>query len=223
MRAATSVFCLAFAAGLSACDEHDLGRTCEPRPATPLPSDPIPTEQPLVEEVSIERATECESFQCLTHGGYPSYCTRACSYDGAPGAECVTNTECNRPEHCYEGRCQDDDCPAGFECRPVQDVGPLAGRLFCVYKEDCGGSNRECEALGEMECRRLGCFDATLESGADSAPHLLTCEDRDALTFCRCPDGGTGCTGEELVCDPGDGVPWPAGSVDVRDVCMRPE
>lgn len=221
----TALLGFALTVGTLGCKEHDIGKPCQPDAGQDLPIDPIPGETPVIEVVAMQRSTACETFQCLSHGGYDSYCTRTCSYDidEKIGPACTADADCKRPRHCYEGRCRDDDCPEGFECRPVQDVGPLNGQLFCVYKEGCGHSNSECEALGEMECRRLGCFDASLLSTDAATPHFLACYDHTELSFCECPDGTFDCDGSELRCDPDGLAPFPEGAVEVRDVCMRTE
>lgn len=207
---------------LAGCKSHDLGKACSLESSGELPTQPVGGESPLIEVVTVQRSTACDSFQCLQSRGYAAYCTRECTVDtGKVGPACASNADCSQPQHCFEGRCLDDDCPGGFQCQQVQDVGPLAGKLFCVYKDSCGGSNRECEDLGAMECVRVGCYDATLQSGDTTAAPMLTCERRDAM-HCQCPDGSTKCTGDSLTCFGGPTqTQWPAGSVEIRDVCMR--
>jgi hypothetical protein len=216
-----SAACALFA--LVGCKSHDLGKPCTIKSSGVLPTQPVGGESPLIEVVTVQRATECDSFQCLEDRGYAAYCTRECAVDttGKVGPTCTTSADCTQPQHCFQGRCLNDDCPGGFECQTVQDVGPLEGKLFCVYKEHCRGSNRECEDLGTMECARLGCFDSTLKSGDSTLAPTLTCERRDKMT-CQCGDGGTSCSGTALTCFGGPShTQWPAGSVEIRDVCMR--
>ncbi len=208
------------------CKKDDVGVACRPNPnpegSHDIPAEPINGEIPVLEVVSLGRSSDCETFQCLTYGGYAPFCTRECSYDGfAKGRACTESSDCKRPEHCFEGYCRDDDCPDGFECRTVQDVGPLAGRLFCVNKTGCAGSNRECEALGTMECQRLACFDQSLLGDSTATAHTLGCMPLADLSYCQCPDGGVTCGGETLSCDPPEADPWPAGAVEVRDACIR--
>jgi len=215
-----SCACVVFAA----CEHDDIGEPCHPQSTATFPSETITGEEPVLEVVSMQRSIECETFQCLSYGGYEAFCTRTCAYNGKRGAACADNTDCSRPQHCFEGYCRDDDCPSGFECRAIQNVGPLAGKLYCVYKEGCGGSNRECEALGDMECRRLACFDKTLWPSDTADPdgaHELSCRAQNDLSFCQCADGTGSCSGEGLECTPPNHDPWPAGSVELRDVCMR--
>jgi len=177
--------CMALLA--AGCENNDLGRPCGTAP-TPTP-DPVEGETPVVEVVRMERDVDCDSFACLTHRGLHGYCTRTCSLAAPPDktvscttdagcvggmftsgvqghcvnteCRCVKDSECRDPQHCADGVCRDDDCPKGFFCERVQDVGPLAGQLFCVFKAGCQ-ENVDCEALGTVECRHLGCFDACL-------------------------------------------------------------
>lgn len=202
------------------CTKDDIGAACHPTTSA-VPVETISGEQPMLEVIALQRSIDCETFQCLTYVGYDPFCTRTCTYDSKQGAACTANSDCTQPLHCYDGFCRDDDCPAGFECRTVQDVGPLAGKLYCVYKVGCAGSNRDCEALGDMECRRLGCFDKALLATDTTTPHTLTCEPQAQLSFCQCADGTASCSGAGLVCSPPNHDVWPAGSVDLRDVCMR--
>jgi hypothetical protein len=181
---------------LAACETDDLGKRCGTEAAPVV--DPVGDEVPVVEVVRLERDGECESFQCLTHRGLPPYCTRSCALDAptlkqkscstdeqcedgefARGARghcvggkcvCEEHGECRAPFHCADGRCVDDDCPAGFWCDAVQPVGPLAGERLCVMREGCQ-TNANCEEFGVMECRKLGCYDACLRG-------FHRCEDR---------------------------------------------
>lgn len=209
---------------LSACDEHDVGRPCTARTVDEVPAEPVGGEHPVGENVSVQRDGDCESFQCLVHRGYGPYCTRNCSYkESTKKGACATNGECKRPLHCFEGACQDDDCPAGFECREVQETGPLAGQLFCVQKEGCT-ENYDCEALGDVECRTLACYDQTLRAQEGVTEHLLTCIDETELrSFCFCPEYPTNMplTCQYPTCDPDTSDPWPENSVEVRRVCER--
>lgn len=171
--------------GLSvfACESDDLGQPCGTTPE--LASSPVEGEDPDLEVVRVERDGVCESFQCLTHRGLPPYCTRSCSLSGpdeqpqsctgdeqcsggmfASGATgrcldgtcaCEDDSDCPTPKQCADGVCRDDDCPKGYWCKEVQEVGPLVGRRFCVFKDGCT-TNFFCEDLGNMECKQLGCF-----------------------------------------------------------------
>ncbi len=222
VRASAILWGLASVAGIAGCTKDDIGKTCHPASVPELPPNPVGGENPVIEVVSLERSSECETFQCLTEGGYASFCTRDCTVDMSSGNACTTSADCKAPKHCFEGQCRDDDCPSGFTCQHVQDVGPLANRLFCVYKDHCA-SNRDCEALGDMKCEKMGCFDSTLllQPPDPNAAHTLTCESRASMTNCQCPDGTQNCTGADLACFNPDATKWPDGSVDVRDVCQR--
>ncbi|MBN1962105.1 MAG: hypothetical protein JW841_14280 [Deltaproteobacteria bacterium] len=212
-----------FIIALLNCSSHDIGEACYPEGTGTISETTVSGENPVVEIVALQRSIDCETFQCLTYGGYESFCTRTCKYDSEKGSACSENSNCESPKHCFEGYCRDDDCPAGFECRTIQDVGPLAGNLYCVYKTGCSGSNRNCEALGEMECRRIGCFDQALLSTDSTTTHTLGCKSLDSLSYCLCADGSNNCGSAGLVCTPPGSEAWPAGSVDLRDVCMRTE
>lgn len=168
-----------------ACETHDLGKKCGTL-AEPVP-DPVEGEVPTVEVVRVERDSDCESFQCLTHRGLPPYCTRTCAVDSPPKARhcddasacaaapfagvdrpgecldgtcrCTADNQCKNPTHCVDGACVDDDCPAGYWCERVQDVGPLASNRYCVYKTGCE-TNSDCESFSTMACKGMGCYDA---------------------------------------------------------------
>jgi hypothetical protein len=226
MRSTAFWWGLGLLGALGACTQDDIGRPCRPRDEPALPTQTVGGESPVLEVVALTRSADCETFQCLTYGGYTPFCTRTCSYAMAekPGPACTSNGECKSPQHCFEGLCRDDDCPSGFECRTVQDVGPLQGQLFCVYKEGCEANNRACEALGQMECRHLGCLDQTLPTGDTTLPHLLVCEPlTDLQQYCTCSQGDLAhCAEADLSCtSSADSTPFPADSVGVRDVCMR--
>jgi hypothetical protein len=172
---------------LPACEERELGQPCG---TEPLPvQDPIEGEVPVVEVVRVERDRKCDSFHCLSHRGLTPYCTRECELEAPTverkscsgddectggefaagqtghcvdgGCRCEEDSECKSPLHCGDGRCRDDDCPEGYWCKTVQDIGPLAGQRYCVFNDTCT-RNADCEAFGVMECSFLGCFDACL-------------------------------------------------------------
>jgi len=207
------------------CTTDDIGKRCEAKPTPVIASEPVGGEHPTNEIVAVQRNGSCESFECLSHRGYPAYCTRACAYDTKTAkGECTTNADCTRPLHCYLGQCQDDDCPSGFECRPVQTVGPLAGQLFCVQKENCAG-NFDCESLGHVDCKKLACFDALwLENKKPDGSGTLTCSTREDVPYCQCPadqqaSGVDSCLHPR--CDPEDANAWDINATEFRDVCVR--
>jgi hypothetical protein len=217
----TAVACCALLGVALGCDDNDVGKLCgldEPL----VDAEPVTDEDPVVEVVGLQRDGVCESFQCLTHAGLPSYCTRECEYDEQTQAGgCEKDSDCDDENHCFEGVCQDDDCPKGFVCAQVQEVGPLAEQLFCVRRECQIGKNVDCEDPGKIQCEHLGCLSAKLLD--PSSLPLLTCEPMSSLDDCSCPGGGSGCGDSELVCDPSDADAWPAGSVEQHGYCQRSE
>jgi hypothetical protein len=207
---------------VSGCTKDDLGQRCYP-PADPnLPTQPISGESPVLEVVAMQRSSDCDTFQCLSDRGYLPYCTRSCTH-GKVGGACTTNAQCTGKQHCFQGTCRDDDCPGGFQCTTVQDVGPLEGQLFCVYLESCT-DNRSCGNLGEMDCVSLSCYDQTLLTVPvdPTEAHLLTCKPESSATcVCQCPGGAATCADSALICTGANGSAWPADSVQRRTVCMR--
>jgi hypothetical protein len=207
MRATT--FWLIAGLAVPACEKDDLGQPCGTEPTSI--DDPIGGEVPTIEVVRVERDGECESFQCLTHLGLAPYCTRDCELEtpavkqksctsdadctggefaaGQSGhciegkCECEEDVECESPLQCAGGRCRDDDCPEGYWCKTVQEVGPLANRRYCTFNNLCS-RNADCEAFGVMECRQLGCFDACLRGYLACTTKGGTCADLDCYSPC---------------------------------------
>ncbi len=254
---------LVFAAG---CETGDLGKPCGSEPTAV--SDPVVEgENAVVEVVRLERDVNCESFQCLTHRGLHAYCTEGCELDApsyaakscttdaqctggmfannvqghclAGRCQCVADGECVEPLHCFAGACVDDDCPKGFACKRVQEVGPLADELFCTFKTGCVG-NDDCEQLGTIECRQVGCFDACLcdaLTGAEAKAlecanlcttatrtepfHRLHCAPLDDV--CTCEDGSDtlSCAEASLRCPANPAQPeWDEGAVARTGYCI---
>jgi hypothetical protein len=180
-----------------ACQTNDLGKPCGSA-LTDLGTEPIAGEQPVIEVVRIERDQACETFQCLTHRGLHPYCTRVCDQDG--------------------------DCPTGFACEAVQEVGPLADKKYCVYKLGCQ-RNIDCKDLGNILCVKFACLDACLVTGDsnDCQFHQLKCYDRADLG-CQCPQSAEAnavCSDEEVICQPaGAGEALPAGAVHQLNACV---
>ncbi len=207
--------------GLLACEEDDVGRECTPDQDPLLSGDPVGGEDPVTEVVSVSRDQECEAFVCLTHAGLEPYCTRECSYDTPDRAKsCDSDADCKKPLHCFEGLCQDDDCPKGFVCSGVQDVGPLAGKLYCV-RNSCDES-LDCEDVNKLSCKRYGCVDRRLYLNDDSLPSQLVCVARNTLE-CTCVNGGDDCPDDQFICDPADADEWPQGSVERIGYCVLKE
>lgn len=209
------------ALGSVGCETDDVGKPCGDIPSS-APADPIGGETPVIEPVRFERAGTCESFVCLTHGGYDPYCTRTCSYeDSKKGADCTADSDCNTPKHCFEGKCQDDDCPSGFQCRAPHATGPLDGSLYCVYIEGCRDVF-DCEDAGRVACKDLICLDQCRQD-SECEYRRLVCLPRNE-TPCACPDGAAKCEDAELQCQAGtDEEPWPAGTAQQRGVCQLEE
>lgn len=206
------------------CEQAQLGQRCGTSPE-PLPAEPIVAEDPVGEIVRLQRDGTCASFQCLTHRGLEPYCTRECTYPDAPDApDCARDADCEPPNHCFRGQCRDDTCPGGFACRQIADVPKLNDALFCVMKSGCD-DNFDCESLGEMECRDVGCVDrCQLPQNRDGASACsdsrLSCVSLDGLN-CACEEGGTDCSDSELICQPQSTAdPLPAGAVARRTYCM---
>jgi len=108
---------VATAAGLGACNDEDIGRCC-----TVLIDDQslIPVSEPTGDgdfsnDIARDPAFDCSSFTCVAFRGSEAYCTDFCD--------------------------SDEDCPEGFECRPVLQSDPPPGSTigpedrFCVRPE----------------------------------------------------------------------------------------
>ena len=210
-----------------ACDSDDVGKACSLDGQPTFVPDPVSGEVPVVELTRIHRDSECETFQCLTHAGLSSYCTRRCEMESAGNAKsCSTDSNCTEG-YCLDGQCRDDDCPKGFWCKQIQEAGPLAENRYCVRRSGCE-DNFQCENLGEIECRQVGCFDACClssrtcdfdpdladESGCEF--HRLVCLPWDDLG-CICPEDDQD---SDCQCQPtSGGTPW-VGPVEQRGVCL---
>jgi hypothetical protein len=236
-----------------ACEKEDLGKACGTPPDAVV--NPVGGETPTIEVVRVERDSTCDSFQCLTQLGVPPYCTRICKLEAAPNATsckadtdcagapfsgtthpgvcvdgtclCREDSQCKDPTHCADGACVDDDCPNGFWCERVQDVGPLAKSRYCVYKTGCQ-TNIQCEDLSNIACNKLGCFDACQRDFYTcDKPAKTQCDDLECYNNCihtggtqylcltltdscktagcfdNCtPPPGAACDFHRLVCDP---------------------
>lgn len=214
------------ASGLSACESNDLGEPCGAADSDVVPN-PVDGEEPISEVVRLQRDGTCESFQCLTHAGLQPYCTARCEIDDETiGKVCDSDNDCAGDLTCVEfedeKRCADDDCPTGFACRAVQEIGPLAEQPYCIRKTGCE-TNLDCEELGKVECRKLGCLDECLLDGfpcPQEANNRLVCEAFETLP-CSCNDGSDNCSDDLLTCQPSGALePWPVSSVAQRGVCF---
>lgn len=195
-----SFLALAACLSLAACQSSDLGKPCSGTPIDAC-ANPIDGETPVIEVVGVQRDEACQSFQCLSQKGFGPYCTQSC------------------------GTAQ--DCPDGFTCQQVQNVGPLANQKFCVFQTGCT-HNSDCHNLGNVQCVNLGCVDECLcgscDSSASSCPsgtspiHVLKCYGLKTLG-CTCPTL-TSCTDAELTCKP-DGVTLlPTSAVAQVNACV---
>lgn len=210
---------------LLGCEKEKLGTLCGTDP-TEFNGEVVVNENPTVEVVRIQRDGACESFQCLHHQGLHGYCTRTCELDPLPSnvKSCALDSDCKEDGFfCVDGKCRDDDCPSGFRCTTVQDVGPLAGKRYCTFITGCN-NNTDCEALGDITCQQHGCTDVCNIEGASCDFHQLVCQPADEVP-CVCngqPIGGKpSCTDAELICqNPGAPTPYPQGSVAQKSFCI---
>lgn len=115
----------------AACDDHDIGQPCLELLNGTEPS-PEPTGGQVVTEEVVEQnpAFPCDEMICVASAGRAGYCTKKCRSDSG--------------------------CPAGFECRTVQKVGPFAEQGFCVWKactrrSDCGDGRYCCVVVPEAD------------------------------------------------------------------------
>lgn len=107
----------------SGCAQDDLGQPC------PMDLEGVDTGRPgatgSADLVEINTAFPCESLLCVATDGLEGYCSRECRSDVG--------------------------CPSAFECAEVDEVGPFAGRKFCVWRRcqvsfECGDVQRyKCE------------------------------------------------------------------------------
>lgn len=217
-----------------ACERDDIGTLCGESDLASFVPEPVAGETPIVDVRRLQRDRQCETFQCVTHAGLAPYCTRECRFiagDSGSPPVCSSDADCEPPNSCYEGLCRDDDCPKGFWCRPIHPTGPLADKRYCLRREGCS-ANFDCEDLGRIVCREMGCFDtccrsnATCEFEADAleaggcAFHQLVCESYDGLG-CLCSDGTTDCGDADRICRPEDATDqWPAGAVSRLRICI---
>ncbi|MCK5690523.1 hypothetical protein KAI87_14685 [Myxococcota bacterium] len=213
---------------LGACEyESDVGTPCGT--STDPIEDPIQGEDPIVEVVRVQRDEICESFQCITHSGLDPYCSQICTIDAADedSKSCLSDAECKEPNQCLDGKCRESDCPAGFWCKELQAVGPIAGDLYCISREGCT-HNLDCGDTAKVECRKLGCYDSCLDEDTSCTTHSLVCQDlEDMEPCCVSPEGG--CLDDGEVCPdsllevhpPTSPTAWPMGSVQQHNVCQR--
>ena len=222
---------------LFACDTTDVGELCDlDHDTIAFAANPILGETPEVEINRVHRDSGCETLKCLTHGGLHPYCTRPCAF-GRAGKACTTTADCGGEKYCFAGSCIDDDCPKGFWCRAALTDDTLSENLYCQRKEACD-SNFDCEDLGRLACRDLGCFDAccrtpdgdcSIPQASDDANactfHRLVCEPWENLVCDQCAvtveDIGD-CPPESIICHPPESRnDWEAGTAARHGVCIQ--
>lgn len=149
-RAAYFWLCCLLAAGLTACPSNDIGKPC---PQLKLDAPALQTDghrATTQEVVAQDPDYPCDQLVCIATLGHDSYCSKPCDHN--------------------------NDCPTGFDCRVIQDVGPFAGRKFCAFArcstaDDCGSSDDFCCAS---------------DQGADPNQELGLCSFSDS-TWCTSP------------------------------------
>lgn len=116
---------------LAACDSGDIGDVCDGMvvPDSQAPGgDPTRTEGAELVEYNV--LFPCDEPVCVATLGRGAYCSKECDRNG--------------------------QCPTGFECREVMQLGPFAGRNFCVWSvcavdSDCGNPwVAGCERVAEL-------------------------------------------------------------------------
>lgn len=95
---------------LVACNSEDTGTRCgvEYDKWSSSAGEVIVGEEPIITDEQIMQDGVCETFVCLNHYGIPPYCSRTCDDD-------------------------QNECPDGFTCAAVQDLGAHAGDRYCVF------------------------------------------------------------------------------------------
>ena len=207
---------------LCQCTTDDTGTACTNPNATNISADTVQGENPVVEVIRLDRDPVCETFNCLTHLGIPSYCTRSCTNNSPPASKvtCSTDSDCKWPLHCNKGVCNDDDCPKGFVCKTIQDVGPLKDQDFCVRRTNCG-NDLECENIGTLVCEPLACYDICAETPtAPCALHRYTCNS-DKVADCGCVGTSNVCSeNSTLQCPPASSGQQPLFTATRHNVCL---
>lgn len=124
-----------------ACDDNDIGDPCPQllRGEDPGASSGVRSESE--ETVEQNASFPCDELICIATTGRPGYCSKKCRENAG--------------------------CPAGFECRTVQELGPFANDKFCAWKKcqkrsDCGGTGSD--------------FCCSAVSGADPSGETKYCE-----------------------------------------------
>lgn len=220
-----------------ACNQDDTGKLCG-EPNVTVPSQPVEGEVPVVGEVNITRDPNCLTFKCLTQGGLPSYCTKTCNINiPSDKVVCVTDNDCQTRPHIFgpgyhctlatdgNNYCVNDNCPAGFWCNPVVNVGPYQGQYFCQRQTGCT-ADVDCNAPGSYACEPWGCFGSCLynPTTCGNGPNQLECQS-DYAIGCNCNNANDvktllQCTSSALTCTPPGVNTFPTGSVTPLNVCL---
>lgn len=211
--------CLVLAAVFWHCTSDDTGKACTGSVGT-YASNTVTDENTSQGLVSVSTDSKCQSFDCITDQGLPSFCSRTCTMSkaAAHAASCTLDSDCSSPAQCYNGVCTDDDCPGGFWCKVVQTVGPLANERFCIQRTGCT-NDYDCGHIGVNTCQSLGCYDACDTDTSCTESHRV-CVDKSELK-CTCNNGSATCPDANLVCTPpGSTTPLAAGDVESLQVCL---
>lgn len=204
------------------CNSDDTGKACKGSTGT-YPSTTVQGENTSQGLVSVSTDAVCNSFNCVTDQGLPSFCSRSCTVAKAASnaKTCAVDSDCAAPAQCdSDGICKNDDCPAGYWCKIVQPVGPYAKQPFCIQRTGCK-NDYDCGSIGVNTCQNLGCYDSC--DGAPSAscaqPQVV-CKPKSELK-CACNNNAATCPDANLVCEPPSATaPLAAGAVTSKQVCL---
>jgi hypothetical protein len=136
------------------CETHDIGKPCYNMISLDPPKaggTRLETQEVVEQNVEFP----CNDMICVSTDGRAGYCSRKCREDAG--------------------------CPAGFECRQVQQIGEFAGDKLCVWKrcerpKDCG-SRDEFKCCRPDDVNRCG---AKIEGlRAEAGEELKLCTFRD--------------------------------------------
>lgn len=105
------------------CDANDIGKDCPDLLGDQSPGGAAGTRVETEEVVEQDVTFPCDELICIATDGRSGYCSKRCRENAG--------------------------CPAGFECRVIQKIGPFAGEMFCAWKRcatsaDCGSKKEFC-------------------------------------------------------------------------------
>jgi hypothetical protein len=122
------VFAAIAALAGAACESRDVGNPCPELLGDTDAAAGTGTRVESQEVVEQNVQFPCDELICIATDGRPGYCSKKCRENAG--------------------------CPAGFECRVIQTIGPstgvsFAGELFCAWKpchspSDCGSKSDFC-------------------------------------------------------------------------------